>query len=60
MWYYHSSDTNRWGRYRNVSDVLEAVENNGYRRPDNLDGLIEITQRIQADAYRFWIEHFGG
>jgi beta-mannosidase len=60
LWYYHSSDTNRWRRYRNVADVLESVRNNGYREPENIEELIESTQKIQADAYTCWIEHFGG
>jgi len=59
LWYYHSSDTNRWGWYRNTNHVLECVRNNGYPEPKSLAELIEVTQKIQADAYRFWIEHYG-
>jgi len=59
LWYYHSSDTNRWGWYRNIDSVLECVKNNGYPEPKSLSELIEVTQKIQADACRFWIEHYG-
>ena len=37
-----------------------SIGNNGHDQPADLDGIIETTQTIQADAYRFWIEHFGG
>lgn len=60
LWRYHASDTNRTRRYRSVADVLECVRNTGYEMPEDIDTLIETTQTIQADAYRFWIEHFGG
>lgn len=59
-WFYHSSDTNGWRLYRNITHVLECVKNNGYPEPKSLKELIDVTQKIQADAYRFWIEHFGG
>jgi beta-mannosidase len=59
VWFYHSSDTNRWGWYRNVTHVLECVKNNGYPEPKSLKELIEVSQKIQADANQFWIEHYG-
>jgi beta-mannosidase len=58
-WFYHSSDTNNWRVYRNITHVLQCVKNNGYPEPKSLDELIEVTQKIQADAYKFWIEHYG-
>ncbi len=59
LWLYHSSDTNRWGIYRNIYHVLECVKNCGYPEPKSLDELIEVTQQIQADACKFWIEFYG-
>jgi beta-mannosidase len=59
LWFYHSSDTNRWGSYRNISHVLKCIMNNGYPEATSLTQLIEVTQKIQADAYKFWIEHYG-
>jgi beta-mannosidase len=59
VWFYHSSDTDRWGWFRNVTHVLECVKNNGYPEPKSLKELIEVTQKIQADANTFWIEHYG-
>ncbi|NLX05778.1 MAG: hypothetical protein GXY33_11610 [Phycisphaerae bacterium] len=59
LWYYHSSDTNRWRFYRDVGQVLEGVRNNGYPEPRSLEEMIEVTQKIQADACRWWIEHYG-
>jgi beta-mannosidase len=59
LWRYHGSDTNRWGVYRNIPHVLQCVRANGYPDPQTLDELIDVTQKIQAEAYRFWIEHYG-
>ncbi len=59
LWRYHSSDTNRWGIYRNINHVLECVKACGYPEPKSLEELIDVTQKIQADAYKFWIEYYG-
>jgi beta-mannosidase len=59
-WHYHASDVNNWWIYRHLGHVLEGVRNNGYAEPKSLSEMIEVTQKIQSDACRFWIEHFGG
>jgi beta-mannosidase len=58
-WHYHAADTNNWWLYRHIKHVQEGIRNNGYPEPKSLSEMISVTQKIQADAYRFWIEHFG-
>ena len=59
LWRYHSTDTNRVVWYRNIQHVLEGLKNNGYPAPKSLKELIESTQKLQADACRYWIEFYG-
>jgi len=59
LWIYHSSDPNRWRAYRNISHVMQCVRAHGHPAPQSLQELIEVTQNIQADHCRFWIEHYG-
>ncbi len=58
LWNFHGSDTVRWGVFRNIRHILKCLESYGINPPENLDEMIEVTQKIQADACRYWIETY--
>lgn len=59
LWRYHCTDTNRCGVYRNIDQVLTLPRNQHLPEARSLSELIAQTQTLQAEACRFWIEHYG-
>jgi beta-mannosidase len=59
LWSYHATDTNRVGIYRGIQQVLKGITAHGYPEPKSLKEIIDVTQNIQAEDCRFFIELFG-
>lgn len=57
-WYYHSSDTLRYGWKYRIRSLFDSIKANNLPEPKNIDELIEATQTLQADAYVFWTEYY--
>jgi len=58
FWYYHASDTIKTGWEYRIKTLFESIKNNGLPEPENLEELIEITQDLQAEAYKTWTEYY--
>jgi beta-mannosidase len=55
----HGADCSRLdgeGRYRTMWDSIKA---RGWEEPSSLEDLIDKTQRLQAEASKFWVEFYG-
>jgi len=57
-WYMHCSDPIRTGDSYRVRTYFDSIRANRLPEPQNIDELIQLTQRLQTEATEYWIKHF--
>jgi beta-mannosidase len=57
IWFYHSTESNGIMKSRLLT-LRKSITAYGAQFPDNIDDFIRLTQEIQAQACKTWIEHF--
>jgi beta-mannosidase len=55
----HGADCNRRDRTARWQTLWDSINVRGWPAPENLDELIEQTQRLQTEATEFWITTYG-
>ncbi len=56
----HGSDCTRLDGIGLLRTIWQSIAARGWEEPSSLDDLIEKSQRLHAEASRFWIELYGG
>lgn len=58
LWQYHAADCDRVGFGDRMNQLVECLAASGREVPADLPAMVEATQRLQADAYRHWIQKY--
>lgn len=54
----HGADTWRLDRHGRYRTMWESIQARGWEEPKSIDDLIEKTQKLQAEATKFWVEFY--
>jgi beta-mannosidase len=58
LWKYHAADTEHVGFGERMQILLDCLAAGGHRIPATIEGLIELTQQVQADALVHWVRQY--
>ena len=57
-WWMHASFPHHIVYKRRIKTLSECIADEGLPQPKDIDELIKVSQRLQAEALSFWIEHY--
>jgi len=58
LWQFHAADTERVGFGDRMQTLIDCLAAYGHRIPDTIEGLIELSQQVQADALVYWARKY--
>jgi len=58
LWKYHAADTEHVEFGERMQILLDCLAASGHRIPETIEGLIDLSQQVQADALVHWVKQY--
>ena len=58
IWKFHAADTERVGFGDRMQFIIDCLKDGGHPIPETIEGLIELSQRVQSEALVFWAKKY--